>query len=453
MLCLAAINPAEAGSVATIGTITKVITKSTSCDAKNWGSSQLNACACCLTKQKTNTSQTSDKIVSLCMYGKYCTINTLSQLAPEQKTADDIMTTVLWSTVDTPTVTVDPKFINKNGKLTLNGMVPFLTGLKKNIRNFNQTLEADFANPKCLEAKDIGGGGVNTAQLFLVKVDTQCASGQKSSGVLTPKYIIKGTKKGTEEIRNLRLLHQSELKSDYDSLSPTRPKDKIAISFDELNLKYHFKKSDNYLSFLTIAPGKSLMNLSKDLAASIKKGDTADIKKDSDQLYHSFYSLGKGLGELHRRFMNKGDGKKLLGKSIVHGDLHLENVYADPSQNYLITLIDNESFAKSLKEKRPVAVDLFVLYGFTVAQFKSKYKYPTEISLTMWDNLMLRPLLLGYISNWPKSDHAKVMSELKEIFINPTTALKLLPERLVFINVLQYRTKIPDIKRVFNELS
>ncbi len=453
LMCLGVFSPANAHNVATIGDITQIIKSSTSCDAKKWGSSQLNACACCLLKGKTVSSDSSDKIVSRCMHSAHCTVNLLAQLAPDQKTADEIVTTVFWNTVDTPNITVDPKVIDENGKLKPEGIIEFLGMIKKDLRDLKEPLFKDFSKPQCLEGKDIGSGGANTAQLFLIKVNEECVIGQPAAEIFMPKYIIKETKKKSEEIRNLRQLHQSELKENYDLLSQKRSKDKIAISFDALNIKYNFKNSSHYLTFLNIAPGKSLMSLSKELAISIRQGNSPDIQKNSDQLFNSFYSFGKGLGELHRHFMDEGNGKKVLGNSIIHGDLHLENVYADPGKDYLITLIDNESFAKSLKEKRPVSIDLFVLYAFTVAQFKSQYLYPKEISLTMWDNVMLKPFLKGYISNWPLHDHPAVIRELKEVFTNPSTALKLLPQRLVFINLLTYRSKLKDIKRVFDELS
>lgn len=453
LMCLGPFSPANAHNVATIGDITQIMKSSTSCDAKKWGSNQLNACACCLVRGKTVSSDSSDQIVSRCMHGAYCTVNLLAQLAPDQKTADEIVTTVFWNTVDTPDITVDPKMIDENGKLKPEGIVNFLGTIQKDLRDLKEPLFKDFSKPQCLEGKDIGSGGVNTAQLFLIKVNEECIAGKSSTGMFMPKYIIKETKKKSEEIKNLRQLHQSELKENYDLLFPQRSKDKLAISFDALNIKYNVKNSSHYLTFLSIAPGKSLMSLSKELAMSIRKGEASDIQKNFTHLFNAFYSLGKGLGELHRHFMNEGIGKKILGNSIIHGDLHLENIYADPQKEYLITLIDNESFAKSLKEKRPVSIDLFVLYAFTVAQFKSQYLYPKEISLIMWDNVMLKPFLKGYISNWPLNDHPALIRELKEVFTNPSTALKLLPQRLVFINLLTYRSKIKDIKRVFDELS
>jgi len=443
----------KADTVATIGDKAVIINNSTSCGIKSWGANQTNSCGCCLTKQKMTTKKPSDEVVRICIKGKYCNLKTLAEWLPGETDPDDIVTNVLWNTIDSPTVSVDSSFLGKNGKLMPTKFIEFLGNLRGDLRDLNDPMLTDFSQQKCLEAQSLQAGGANTAQLFLIMVNEKCIQGQSNTGNFAPKYIVKETKKKTEEIRNLRQLHQSELRTTYDLLSLKRSKDKLAISFDLLNIKYKFKNLNHYLSFLAVAPGKSLMSISKLLGASIKKGDAAAVHRDSDILYNSFYSLGKGLGELHRHFMEKRKDSKLLGNSTVHGDLHLENVYADPLKNFLITLIDNESFAKSMEQKRPVAVDLFVLYAFTISQFKGQYAYPKEISLTMWNNLMLKPLLLGYISNWPPTQHTQLINELRTIFTNPTTAIKLLPQRLVFINLLSYRAKTKDIKRIFNELS
>ena len=454
LICsLMLISNVDARTVATIGQKSIVIDRYTSCGLKKWASNQVDACGCCLTKEAVANKKSSDEVVRVCIKGKYCTLQTLANWSPGETNPDDIVANVLWNTVDSPTITVDSAFLDKTGNIKPEKFPEFLGNLKKDLRDLTEPMLTDFSKPKCLQTKSLNGGGVNTAQLFSILVNEKCIQGRPGSGAFAPKYIVKKTKKKTEEIRNLRQLHLSELRTTYDLLSRKRGKDKLAISFDMLNVKYKFKSKNHYLSFLSVAPGKSLMAVSKALGASIKKGDNAQVHRDSDILYKSFFSLGKGLGELHRHFMDIPKGKKLLRDSVVHGDLHLENVYVDPLSDYLVTLIDNESFANSLKKKRPVAVDLFVIYSFTISQFKAQYTRPKEISSTMWNNLMLKPLLLGYISNWPKNQQEQVTGELRAIFTNPKTAIKLLPQRNVFINILTYSGKTKDIKRIFDEIS
>lgn len=454
MLCLWSIDPAKADSLATIGKTTKIINSSTSCDAKNWESSQINSCACCLTKENDRSPRSPDKTVGACLKGKSCTVKILNQLAPGQESAEDIMNVILWSIIDTPTITVNPDYLDKKGNLKADKIVDFLFVLQKGLRDLNATMQSDFSKIKCMEAKNLGAGGANTAQLFMVKVDKQCSIRSPFVDAKpVPAYIIKETAKKADEIKNLRKLHQSVLKQDYDLISPTRLKNRLAIAFDELNIKYFFKGKSHFLSFLTIAPGQSLMNLSKALGTDIKKGDTVAEHRDSDQLYNVFYAAGVGLGEFHKRFMDKPKGMKLLGNSYIHGDLHLNNVYADPKKDILITLIDNETLAKSLKKKRPIAIDILVFYAFTVAHFKDIYLFPNEISLTKWNNVMLKPFLLGYISNWPPSNREQLLNELKEILTNPMMVLKLAADRPIVFNLLKYQSKIKDIKRVFTEVS
>ena len=444
---------AHAAVVATIGDKSIVIDKSTSCTSKSWALNQTYACGCCITKEKMTTLKPADDVLRTCIKGNQCTLPTLNQWVPGETNPEEIIANILWNTIDSPNVPVDPKLLNKSGQFQPGQFINFLASLKRDLRDLREPMLSDFSMPQCLKVDSLKANGVNVLQLFIISVNEKCFQGRADKTAFIPKYVVKDTKKKTTEIRNLRQLHNSDLKKLYDIQIRNRSKDKLAISFDLLNIKYKFQNTNHYLSILSAAQGMSLMDVSKNLALSIKKGDTTAIHRDSDILYNSFLSLGKGIGELHRYFMDKPTDKRLLGNSMVHGDLHLENVFVDPLNNFLITLIDNESFSKSLVKKRPVGVDLFVLYAFTVSQFKGKYSYPKEISATLWNNLMLKPFLLGYISLWPQSQRAQLLNELRNIYTNPATQLTLLPQRSLFINPISYLSKLKDVKRVFDEIS
>jgi len=453
ILGLILIPQAHAAVVATIGDKSVVIDKSTSCTAKSWGSNQAHTCGCCITKEKMTTQKPAEEVVRTCIKENQCTLSTLNQWVPGETNSEEIISNVLWNTVDSPNVWVDPKLLDKSGKFQSGQFINFLATLKRDLRDLREPMLSDFSMPQCMKVSSLKANGVNVLQLFIISVDEKCIQGKAGKTAFIPKYVVKDTKKKTTEIRNLRQLHNSDLKKLYDIQLRNRSKNKLAISFDLLNIKYKIQNTNHYLSFLSAAPGMSFMDVSKNLAASIKNGDTAAIHRDSDILYNSSLSLGKRISELHTYFMEKPTDKRLLGNSIVHGDLHLENVFVDSFNDFLITLIDNESFSKSLVKKRPVGVDLFLLYAFTVSQFKDKYAYPKEISATLWNNLMLKPFLLGYISIWPQNQRAQLLRELRDIYTNPTTQLSLLPQRSLFINPISYLSKVKDVKRVFDEIS
>ena len=117
LLGLSVISGTKAGTVATIGDKAVIINDSTSCSIKSWGNSQANACGCCLTKQKMTTNKPSDEVVRICIKNKYCTLPTLAQWDPGETDPDDIVTNVLWNTIDSPTISVNPAFLDKSGKL------------------------------------------------------------------------------------------------------------------------------------------------------------------------------------------------------------------------------------------------------------------------------------------------------------------------------------------------
>ena len=160
---LLAITPAGADSLATIGKTTRIINKLTSCAPEKWESSQVNACACCLAKENGSSSVSPDKTVGTCLKNKYCTIKALSQLAPGQQSAEDIVNVILWNVIDTPTITINTDYLNQNGNLKADKVVDFLASLQKNLRDLNATMQSDFSKTKCIETKDLGAGGANTA--------------------------------------------------------------------------------------------------------------------------------------------------------------------------------------------------------------------------------------------------------------------------------------------------
>lgn len=453
--CVFTIAKLNADDVATIGDTSIIISSSTSCALKNWKSNQSDSCACCITKGKVTTKNDADEIYRECIKGKYCTLGVISKIAPGATTTDQIVSDILWYTLETPIIKMNPDFIDKKGLLRAERVPDFLASLRKELPNFKNPIPLEFSRPRCLQAKQLGAGGVNTAQLFLIKVNEPCISGSNAPEQWTPKYIIKEPKPEAKEIANLLQIHQSDLFKLYSLTNPQRPKNRLALAIDFLDLKYNVSKSSSnsathYLTFMPLAPGKSFKNVSEDLAAAIKKGDTAEEKKVADYLYQSSNKLGEGLGELHLRYMEKGDGKTLLNNTVVHGDLHLNNAFV----KIFVTLIDIETIAISLMKKRPVAVDLIVLYAFAIAHFKDVYRIPKEIGLTKWNNLFLKPLLIGYISNWKLPNQRKqVLSEIRTILTSITNARKYFTERSFFVNLLTYRAAIKDINRVFDEIA
>jgi hypothetical protein len=442
-----AIVQTNAGTVATIGDQSVIINKSTSCSSKTWKANMVFACECCIVKQKTITKDSSQKIIDQCLKGKYCTKDSLDLISPNTKKADDVVNFVLWNDLDTPEVNVDPKFLDKNGKIKPENLVEFLGTLRHDIRDLREPLYTDVSMPQCLSAKSLGAGGVNTAQLFMISVDDRCISGNKKLKPMTPKYIIKESSKKSKEVVGLRKLHQSELMKLYDLSNPKRDKNKLAIAFDLLDIKYYFKGQSHYLTFLPIAPGKSLMSLAKDLAAAIHSGNTADEHAKAERLYNSYLAYGKVKGEELRRFMVLPKGKVLLGKSIVHGDAHIENVFEEGVE------IDPETYALSLEEKRPVAVDLFIFIAFPLAQLKDQYLFPKIIGLSKWNNLTLKPFVLGIVSNWPKEQQPQVLGELRSLYTNLSETRKFFTERSFFINPAKYKASTKDINRVFDNIS
>lgn len=171
------------------------------------------------------------------------------------------------------------------------------------------------------------------------------------------------------------------------------------------------------------------------------------------ELYYSFYKLGYGLSKLHQKFMLV-NSRRFLTESLTHNDLHMENVFVDPKQNYLVTLIDNETFAKGLNKPISVAVDLLLLYGFSISHFKGEYRHPKEISESIWHAVMFKPFIEGYIKGWPEPKQLRVWQELKDIYLTGLPNLKTIGDRALLIDVFRYKTISNRFaKPVFDEVA
>lgn len=70
-------------------------------------------------------------------------------------------------------------------------------------------------------------------------------------------------------------------------------------------------------------------------------------------LKRAFYLTGKAIGSLHRGMSGKPD----LEKTFIHGDLHFENVFFDPTSEK-ISIIDFEDFRDSGR----AALDLEIFF-------------------------------------------------------------------------------------------
>jgi len=458
---------AQAITIVNIGGIVKNLTSSTSCQLRDW-KTQSNSCTCCLVKHSLfdKSKNPFNAAINACFKKSHCKSQTISELNPNKLTPTEFITTLNRSAIQNPRVAVNKEDIQIKGKLSPAGAVNLITMAVQNkiITQYPHT--AMLKNPNCVKAKALGGGGAQTAQLFLISTNPSCMI-NRLDGEFKPTYILKETKKKSAEVKNLRQLAMSSLRY-FDLQNPARSEYDLAIAFDVQNFVYTTGIQTHYLTLLEIAPGASLTSLVQKLAEAGKNyrqnnpSSISEYNSSYNTVHSSFYKLGFGLSRLHQYFMKGENNNTLKTPTMVHGDLHMGNIYShtenklsiDLLRETKVTLIDTETFAAYINKPGLVAIDLLILYGFSTSHLSSQHRIPGTIDQLTWHQVMLKPFLIGYIKAWPKQKQGQIWHELKEMFLTGVPQTKVKGRRLLALDIIRYKT-ITDkyAKPIFDEIA
>lgn len=285
-----------------------------------------------------------------------------------------------------------------------------------------------------LNVKTLGEEGVKgifSGQLFAVTYD-RFTDDKKTT---RPLFILKETKKGLGEIENLYKVSSSNLFSEKISTEqkhfsgmPEIDTKKAAIAFDEIHFKIKANGDKRYFSLLQTAEGRSFYSHLKEF------GELAKVSDSNDETYlralkimkTMFFDIGFSLSELHRAHAQE-DGKRerWLKKTFIHGDVHASNIFYSVNSRK-VTLIDNETFALSLR--RPSSgvndlVDLYMLHTVHTIAHAVATQLTTNEAFGIDDHLwheLWRSLFDGYLSAYGELSHQEykqLFSQFKHKFI------------------------------------
>jgi len=194
-----------------------------------------------------------------------------------------------------------------------------------------------FKDPSCLTvARNDAMKGSSTQHLFFVTYRPNCAHDQ------TPKlaFIIKEAADMRDEVLNLNAIQKNPLIAKLGKLKdPSLPQ----MTFGE-DFYFYMKNGEKvYFTLLHPAKGNSLWE------------DFKDRSQNPERAMAAFKKLGEVLGNFQKRFM-EGHSCLLTGgtdldacNTIVHGDLHANNVFYDGK---FIYFIDMEGMYNSLEYGR-----------------------------------------------------------------------------------------------------
>ncbi|MDP3532621.1 MAG: glycosyltransferase [Alphaproteobacteria bacterium] len=257
--------------------------------------------------------------------------------------------------------------------------------------------------PNCLQIQSTEAG-LASEGIFLVKINQKCIN-MSETDKYKLQYVIKTTdEKGLEEIKKLEFIQQSNL---FKQIASPKNKD---LPLAALALEpFHSFTQDNKTKYLIIQDAAQ----GKDLYKTI-------IDSDIKQIETAFKEFGKSSAKMHLLEMNP---KSLLSaqdpsiinnldpskvyKTIIHGDAQLLNIFFDPDSKR-ITMIDNESFHRSMTSKLSIYYDLRnIMYG-SIRGFQFPEACTTDNSLCDKIKTAYRSFMSEYIKAFPKEERAFV---------------------------------------------
>jgi hypothetical protein len=396
----------QSPTVINIHEVIRPLSQQEDCNPSQWDNRK-DACQCCLlfAADKANPDQSPDTLIDNCINSQHCNTDIIAGLKKDQKlstsaTNKEFLDKLTQSGLVIKRMNVDNSFFGSNGALTETSLPRFLA----QAFDEKKLINPDFSKQACLKAKNLGTqGGYNTLQLFLVT--STCHAKEASM------YIIKEARHGIDEATKLATV------AEFDQLKDIiAPKVKPGLPTIALPLAYFSYPYTNTIHYLAAMPAAK----GKDLATLINKFRQDQSPQNRELLNRAFIILGKETANFHKRFMIPQSGKK-LGNTIVHGDFHVFNLFFDEIGGHF-TFIDNETIAKTLKDRANPSVDIIKLF-FMPFSINTDYQQFRDliagISLEVWFDIALKNFVIGYKDAFEKQDQARVLGELKKIFNDP----------------------------------
>lgn len=393
MLSLCSVARVDAQELVTIDKVVGIIDKKSACEVNRWRGEE-NQCKCCLVREAISSPGDFDTVVSRCKSFGLCSDKSLETIKKSLKISND---SDLAKRIFDEAVVVKssecPIFLKDDGTFDADGLINFLACAHQG----GQLKNAAFSGKDCLRAEMLGGQkGVQTIQLF--RVISTCS---KSEG--EQKFIVKEWPRGKgfsepQRLETTRLVPgMSEIL--WPNMLPGYPTINVPIAY----LKYQDKgNKTRYLSIMREAPGKPLKSYVNEYLAN-----RASYGSQLDKIY---FELGKAVANFHRRFMDKPSTGKILGKTIIHHDLHVNNVFVSlEGDSVIVSFIDNEMMGNYVTNHQEVTHDLTELW-FQLTQWH-RIQFEKEDYLRTLSNF-----IRGYASAFPPDQRRQVLVEIDELF-------------------------------------
>lgn len=381
------------------------------CEFINWESKLENTCICAILKSAQSVfrgDKTASSVIQKATSSLKCTDAIVQKLrtgfketGKSEETLKKFIQFLFDKYVVIKSVTPKKVLFDKSGNFTVASLKNFLEQAYK-----EKKLPEAFRSVECLDSKDLveekAGAPWSTGQLFLVKSD--CVIGKKSS------FIVKEMKEHpVDEVYRLARAENYTLLEPLIFPNKLEHYPQLIFPIAYLSYVHNFKK--HQLSLLDMAPGVQLSSFVK------KFKNSPDDPKLIDEIKQAYYDLGLSMANFYKKYMEKTK-KVLLGKTIVHGDLHYGNIFYD-AKTRLIVLIDNERIAKSIGNPTDIAEDLaFLLIKSLYVTKWTTQDFFKNFPFKKWYSIVLSSFIEGFVSTYDQSERLDIFNEVKKRLVN-----------------------------------
>lgn len=436
----------------------------TNCHHVSRGNQQ-DTCDCCLIKAIEKEHLSPSQAIRKCATSYHCRFPHGSYIREESATTQikQARKNLRAMTIIDIERLAYPVEISKNGVLS-----------NEDVRNIIQSLHKEkyldlpanlFEEDKIM-VKPLGASakGHFSGQLFSISYNDNSLTDETMSSSTKPLYVLKETKKGVKEIKHLYQISVSPLINEKISTTEKMADKEVLsesmaqIAFDDVHFKIKTMGETRYFSLLQTAPGKSLHHHFVEFGevADSSDCDNPQFQVALKKIKHIFYRVGESISLLHQKYAVI-EVKRPFAKArtYLHGDLHSANIFFDEKTD-LVTLIDNETFALSLK--RPSSgvndiVEFYIMHTIhTLAhQVSRQLTINQEFGIhdQLWHELW-RSLFAGYFAAFgpiSKDEFEVLYQGFRQEFFDGFSELKIFESIRYFMDQRKLKRFGPSIRR------
>lgn len=388
--------------------------------AKNVASWQ---CQCCMSRgldtfpqqELLNVMKLREYLINTCGRTGFCTENVLNQTKTELRLQPNLDIVGVAEKAYLKITLSQRLNIPQSGMYWDGSIIPTrLPEFLSNNYRFHKLADPFFEHATCMKSKGLRTNTGKSIQMTLL--DSTCNTGGMEN---IGKYLVLEKEDEIHECFKLSAIANMPGMRQFTGWSRVRGFPTVALPLHCGSYPGPKSHRMHYLSFMPRAPGKAVLSIveaySKDLTNS----------KKWEAFNQAYIQIGRTLSNLQQMFSygthdDSSSRKRYLGDTIVHGDLHMANVFYDVKSER-VTIIDSSGFYKF--QAHPFC-DVFKLVMHPFRRRNSGHReyeiVPEKIRAKRWFPVAFH-FIEAYVLAFAEEKRPQVSEELREMFNDKET--------------------------------